>query len=146
MARNTNTAATLPATVATVAPTHAARAANAHKYGVATHKALPAPAQAYTVTPHGMAVAANGGRMGGANPTVMGCVALAAAHLAAKGRPLTQANLAAAMQALPAIRAVIGASRAVKYASGGQYCNAWLGGYIAGAARNNATGGLLTKA
>jgi len=143
MARNNN-AATAAATRAPVAtPTTAAlRAGNAHKYAAATPagalpgKALPNANVRYTLTPLGAKVAAAGGVGTSGKVTVMGAVAVAAATLVAKGRPLTGANIAAAMQALPAMRSAIASSRAAaKYAAGGHYCNAWLGGYIAGAAR-----------
>lgn len=139
MARTANK----PATVATVAvaaatPTSAAlRAANAHKYANAKQgKALPCANVRYTLTALGAATAAAGGAGKSGKPTVMGIVAVAAAYCQAKGKPLTGANIAAAMQVLPNCRAAIGSSKAVKYAANGQYCNGWLSGYIVGAARS----------
>lgn len=145
MANRTATART--ATVATVAatPTTAAmRAANAHKYANAkAGKAMANAATVYALTALGATTAASGGAGKQGKATVMGTVAVAAASLVAKGKPLTGANIAAAMQVLPACRAAISGSKAVVYAANGHYCNAWLGGYIAGAARP--AHGLLAK-
>lgn len=135
-------AVTLPAAVTAtlVAATGATKrnAANPNKYGVAA-RLNPAANATFTLTALGASVAAMGGAGKGGKPTVMGCVAVAAATLLAKGKPLTGANIAAAMQALPAMRTALANTKASNmYAAGGNYCNAWLGGYINGAARNPA--------
>lgn len=140
MANRTNTTATTAAAVvaATVAaPTvKQAQAANAHKYSTANGgRKMANAATLYTLTALGAATAAAGGAGKQGKATVMGTVAVAAAYVASKGKPLTGANIAAAMQTLPACKAAIGGSKAVVYAAGGAYCYAWLGGYIAGAAR-----------
>lgn len=130
--------ATAAVTVAAPANRKALQAANAYKYASANNgRAMAGANVVYTLTALGAATAANGGAGKQGNPTVMGCVAVAAAHVAAKGRPLTLANICAAMQALPALKAAISASKAsAKYAAGGNYCHAWLAGYVRGAARN----------
>lgn len=136
MARTAKTAAATA--TATAVSRKAAQAANAHKYANANAgRAMAGANVTYTLTALGAATAAAGGAGKQGNVTVMGCVALAAAHVAAKGRHLTAANIAAAMQTLPALRTAIANSKAAaKYAAGGNYCYAWLGGYIRGAARS----------
>ena len=132
MARTANKAAT----VAT--PNRKAlQAANAHKYAAANNgRSIAGANVVYTLTALGAATAANGGAGKQGNVTVMGCVAVAAAWCAAKGKPVTMGNICAAMQALPNVRAALSASKAVKYANGGNYCHAWLAGYVRGAARS----------
>ena len=137
MARTANKAATATAT-ATATPTRKAlQAANAHKYAAANNgRSIAGANVVYTLTALGAATAAKGGAGKQGNVTVMGCVAVAAAWCAAKGKPVTMGNICAAMQALPNVRAALSASKAVKYANGGNYCHAWLAGYVRGAARS----------
>jgi len=152
MARNSNTAANLPATpvaapartIAQAAPTNATRAhnGNAGKYAKAP-RAVATASVAYTLTAHGAATAAANGAGKGGKATAMGAVAVAAAHLHAKGRPLTGVAIVAAMRALPACLAILRACKATVYVAGGQPCPAWCSGYVAGAARSGH--GLLAK-
>lgn len=134
MARTANNTAivTAAATVAVAAPYNG-------KYHAAP-KAVATKTVQYNVTAHGASVAAMGGAGKSGKVTVMGLVAVAAAHAAAKanGAPVSGAHIVAAMRALPAVAAAYAATRAGQaggYAAGQLPCKAWCSGYVAGAAR-----------
>jgi len=138
-------AVTLPAAVvATLAATAAAATphapANAGKYG-ANHKAIATATVQYALTTHahgGVAVAANGGKGASGKVTCMGLVAVAAAAVAAKGLPVTGANIVTYMRAMPAVKAAWANTKAGAGYANGVPTKAWCSGYVTGAARKPA--------
>jgi hypothetical protein len=144
---NANTATVATATVAatvTALGRKAQQVANAAgtKYE-RNPRAVPNANVLYALTPLGIAIAANGGLGKQGKATCMGQVAVAAASVAAKGRPLTGLNIVAAMQSLPVVKAAIAASKASSgYAANNATPEAHSAGYVQGAARQGA--GLLT--
>lgn len=136
MAKQTATAPKAPAPAYRVP-------APAHKYAKAP-KAVATATVTYKLTALGQTVASAKGAGSSGKTTVMGLVAVAAANVLAAKRPLTGANIVAAMRTPAMVAALTGATKAVKYAPGGTVpCRAWLSGYVAGAAR--AQHGLLAK-